>query len=173
MDTFLAEHGRVRLSIELVPSSCWYSNVRTVLTRWGTGIASAAKVYEAAGRRCEVCGGARGGVHPVECHEAWEYDDVGHVQRLARMTALCPACHEVKTSAGLESWAEDGRLGRIPRPVNGGDPHMLGDLIASRVGEGSGNERHQWRWRPAERSADGFIFNTLIDQMVGNANAGR
>jgi hypothetical protein len=34
--------------------------------------------------------------HPVECHEVWHYDDAAHIQRLERMIALCPACHEVK-----------------------------------------------------------------------------
>jgi len=53
------------------------------------------QVYEQADRRCEVCGG-RGSRHPVECHEVWEYDDASGVQRLVRMIALCPACHEVK-----------------------------------------------------------------------------
>ena len=53
------------------------------------------QVYELAGKRCEVCGG-RGSKHPVECHEVWEYDETARVQRLVRMVALCPACHEVK-----------------------------------------------------------------------------
>lgn len=53
------------------------------------------QVYERAGKCCEVCGG-RGSKHPVECHEVWEYDETARVQRLVRMVALCPACHEVK-----------------------------------------------------------------------------
>ena len=39
---------------------------------------------------------SRGNQHPVECHEFWGYDDTRHIQRLARLIALCPACHECK-----------------------------------------------------------------------------
>jgi hypothetical protein len=89
------EAGREpRLTIELVPRSCWFSNVRKqVPPREWDRIRS--QVYERAGRRCELCGG-RGSRHPVECHEVWEYDEAANVQRLVRMIALCPACHEVK-----------------------------------------------------------------------------
>ncbi len=45
--------------------------------------------------RCEICGG-RGGRHPVECHEIWNYDDARLVQKLDGLIALCPDCHEVK-----------------------------------------------------------------------------
>lgn len=83
-----------RLTIELVPRTCWFSNVRKqVSTQAWDRIRR--QVYERAGRRCEVCGG-RGSAHPVDCHEVWEYDDVASLQYLVRMVALCPACHEVK-----------------------------------------------------------------------------
>jgi cytochrome c2 len=52
-------------------------------------------VYKTAGYKCEICGG-QGRRHPVECHEVWHYDDKARVQKLERMIALCPACHEVK-----------------------------------------------------------------------------
>jgi hypothetical protein len=83
-----------RLTVELVPRTCWFSNVRDRVSRedWDR---MRSRVYEHAGRRCEVCGG-RGSKHPVECHEVWEYDEATAVQRLVRMIALCPACHEVK-----------------------------------------------------------------------------
>jgi hypothetical protein len=83
-----------RLTVELVPRSCWFTNVREQVSRkeWDR---MRSQVYEHAGRRCEVCGG-RGSKHPVECHEVWEYDETTCVQRLVRMIALCPACHEVK-----------------------------------------------------------------------------
>lgn len=59
-----------RLTIELVPKTCWFSNVRDRVSRqdWDR---IRSQVYEQADRRCEVCGG-RGSRHPVECHEVWE-----------------------------------------------------------------------------------------------------
>ncbi len=46
--------------------------------------------------------GGRGRRWPVECHEVWHYDDDRKIQRLERLAALCPDCHEVK-HAGLAS----------------------------------------------------------------------
>ncbi len=82
------------LTVELVPSSCWYANVRSNVSKdeWDK---IRRTVYRAANYQCEICGG-KGAKHPVECHEEWHYDDESHVQKLVRMIALCPACHEVK-----------------------------------------------------------------------------
>jgi hypothetical protein len=82
------------LTIELVPESCWFSNVRSEVTDedWEKLKQIA---FAKAGRRCEVCGG-RGPKWPVECHEIWHYDDVNHIQTLIGLIALCPSCHEVK-----------------------------------------------------------------------------
>lgn len=86
--------ARELLTVELIPRTSWFTNVRSHV--------SAAEwerlkriVSERAGRRCEICGG-RGPRWPVECHEVFSYDDERRVQRLERLVALCPACHEVK-----------------------------------------------------------------------------
>lgn len=83
-----------RLTVELVPRTCHYSNLRSELTRteWDR---LRRLCYHRAGYRCVVCGG-RGDRHPLECHEVWEYDDDRMVQTFAEVVALCPACHEVK-----------------------------------------------------------------------------
>jgi hypothetical protein len=96
------------LVIELVPASCWYSNVRSEVTssEW-----EACKRYVGvrSGYRCEICGG-RGQRWPIECHEVWEYDDERNVQRLVDLIALCPACHEVKHAGRAEAM---GRLDHV------------------------------------------------------------
>lgn len=84
----------MRLTIELVPTTCWYSNVRSNVSG-ATWDRLQAEVFKAAGYCCEICA-ARGETHPVECHEVWQYDDHKLVQRLDRMVSLCPRCHEVK-----------------------------------------------------------------------------
>jgi hypothetical protein len=83
-----------RLEVELVPEPCWWSNVRSIVDPpvWDR---LRRQTYRQAHYRCEICGG-RGPQHPVEAHEVWTYDDLRHVQRLERLIALCPACHEVK-----------------------------------------------------------------------------
>ena len=64
------EHtGANRLTIELVPQTCWFSNVRSEVSAadWDR---LRKLTSNAAGGRCEVCGG-RGPRWPVECHEIW------------------------------------------------------------------------------------------------------
>jgi hypothetical protein len=83
-----------RLTIELVPSTCWYSNVRSNVTAevWDR---LRRHTYAQADHRCEICG-SRGKEHPVECHEVWQYNNRSNLQKLIRLIALCPNCHEVK-----------------------------------------------------------------------------
>lgn len=82
------------LTVELVPSSCWFSNVRTVVSAadWDK---CKDFVRARSGSLCEVCGG-RGRRWPVECHEVWRYDLPTEVQHLDGLVALCPDCHGVK-----------------------------------------------------------------------------
>src|SRR5271154_3109709 len=84
----------MRLSIELVPATCWFSNVRSAVSKaqWDK---IRKQVYKAAEHVCQICGGV-GPRHPVECHEIWAYDDTNQIQKLVGMIALCPDCHQVK-----------------------------------------------------------------------------
>lgn len=84
----------MKLTIELVPSTSFYNNVRALLTQAQWDIVRK-QVYAQAWHLCQICGG-KGPKHPVEAHEIWEYDDKRHIQKLAGMIALCPACHQVK-----------------------------------------------------------------------------
>jgi len=84
----------LRLEIELVPSTCWCSNLRDHLS---TDEWEVVKKYtfKKANNVCEICSG-RGPKWPVECHEVWHYDDKTLTQTLVRTIALCPDCHQVK-----------------------------------------------------------------------------
>jgi 5-methylcytosine-specific restriction endonuclease McrA len=82
------------LTIELVPSTCWYSNLRSELTRAQWDKLRRAS-YKKANNRCEVCGG-HGPKWPVECHEIWDFNDAEKIQTLRGLISLCPRCHEVK-----------------------------------------------------------------------------
>jgi hypothetical protein len=94
MNDLLEKHSSMRLQIELVPNGCWYTNVRSNVSKKEWNIIRK-KVYQAAGYHCEICGG-KGNQHPVECHEVWEYNEFTGVQKLSFFQALCPLCHEVK-----------------------------------------------------------------------------
>jgi hypothetical protein len=94
LDAYLAQFTQARLTIELVPKTCWFSNLRNRVTPpiWDK---LRRETAQQAHHHCEICGG-QGPRWPVECHEIWYYDDDRYIQRLVGLTALCPACHEVK-----------------------------------------------------------------------------
>jgi hypothetical protein len=117
----------IRLTIELVPVTCWASNVRSCVSDrdWDT-IRRAS--YRAASNKCELCAG-RGPKHPVECHEVWTYDDKTLIQKLERMIALCPACHRVK-HIGLSELRGQGEesIDHLAK-VNGWDLSMANKYV--------------------------------------------
>jgi hypothetical protein len=130
------------LTVELVPSTCWYTNVRSNVPKavWDR---LRRRVAAEAGRRCEICGG-RGRRWPVECHEVWHYDDATRVQRLERLVVLCPACHEVK-HAGLAS--KRGRLDSVVRhlaAVNGWSAEDAELYLESAFETWATRSRHEW-----------------------------
>lgn len=90
----LADEGQMtgQLYIDLVPSTCWYSNVRSMVSPslWND---IRRIVYAQSNARCEICKG-RGPAHPVEAHERWAFNMSSKMQTLQRIEALCPACHE-------------------------------------------------------------------------------
>ena len=87
-----------KLTIELVPRTCWYSNVRSNVTKNEWDVIRK-KSYEHANHVCEICGdvGTNQGVrHNVECHEIWDYNDETKEQILLGLISLCPYCHKSK-----------------------------------------------------------------------------
>jgi hypothetical protein len=95
-----------RLAIELVPSTCWYSNMRKVLshTAWDK---LRKEVYAQYKHRCGICG--KNNVR-LECHEIWAYDDDTYMQTLMGFIALCPLCHHIKHIGLAGIMAQEGKL---------------------------------------------------------------
>jgi 5-methylcytosine-specific restriction endonuclease McrA len=88
----------MKLTIELVPQTAWYSNVRSNVTR-GEWDKIKKESYQKADHKCEVCGDVgtnQGFRHKIECHEIWDYNDETHKQTLTGMVSLCPRCHSTK-----------------------------------------------------------------------------
>lgn len=106
------------LTIELVPETAWWSNVRSNVTRaqWEKCKAYArAKTDRGNGLpTCYICGQNgidQGWRYPVEAHEIWEYDEDECKQTLVDIWPLCPMCHKVKhlgrtrNESSPEQWA--------------------------------------------------------------------
>lgn len=83
-----------KLTIELVPKTSWYTNVRSKVSKAEWDVIRK-RCYKEAGYKCEICNDV-GPKWPVECHEIWEYDDEKLTQTLKGLIALCPDCHKVK-----------------------------------------------------------------------------
>jgi hypothetical protein len=94
---------KLRLEIELVPSTSWYSNLRKYISNhdWDR---IRKKAYADANYKCEICG-EKGQLH---CHEKWNYDDEKRIQRLEGFEALCVNCHMIK-HAGFSMYTEEGK----------------------------------------------------------------
>ena len=96
----------LKLTIELVPSPCWQSNLRTSMTRahWDNLRKSAYAKYN---YRCGIC---QANNVQLNCHEIWHYDDANHIQKLAGFIALCPMCHHCKHIGHAGILASQGKL---------------------------------------------------------------
>lgn len=84
------------LFVDLVPSSCWFTNVRYCVTP-GDWERLRRMITRRAGMRCEACGAGedREAQRWLEAHERWVYDDAARVQHLERLICLCTDCHTV------------------------------------------------------------------------------
>jgi len=89
------------LFVDLVPSSCWFTNVRSCIAP-ADWTRLRRTVLERAGQVCEACGAGpdRDTGRWLEAHERWAYSersraDGGPVQTLRRIICLCTPCHRV------------------------------------------------------------------------------
>ncbi len=80
-----------KLDFELVPDGCWYSNLRSILSKkqWGFLRADA---KERSGGKCMICGKQ---TKYLDAHERWSYDEKSCVQKLEDIVAVCKDCHSV------------------------------------------------------------------------------
>lgn len=84
------------LFVDLVPDSCWFTNVRSCVSPkdWER---LRRMITQRAGMRCEACGATedRQAERWLEAHERWVYDSASCIQRLSRLICLCTECHRV------------------------------------------------------------------------------
>lgn len=82
------------LFVDLVPRSCWFTNVRSCVADadWER---LRRPILRRAAYRCEACSAGEDQIagRGLEVHERWHYDHDRGVQALRRLIALCPMCH--------------------------------------------------------------------------------
>lgn len=97
--------SELKLKIELVPQTSWYSNLRSNISDsdWDK---LRKQVYAQYQNVCGICGNQG----RLNCHEIWEYDDKKRTQKLKGFIALCDMCHHVKHIGYAGILAREGKL---------------------------------------------------------------
>ncbi len=141
------ENTKLNLSIELVPSTSWYSNVRALISRkdWDTiRFATYAKYNNICATH--NCGST---IKPLNCHEIWEYDDINHTQTLKGFIALCALCHHIKHLGYAHILADEGKLDMVKvmehfMGVNQCDIKFYASYSDKAFAQWEQRSKHQW-----------------------------
>ena len=81
----------IKLQFEIVPTACWYNNLRNVLSKRAWDFIRK-DAYSRANGKCMICNRS---VKRLEAHEKWEYVEETHTQKLVDVIAICHLCHSV------------------------------------------------------------------------------
>jgi hypothetical protein len=136
-----------KLTIELIPKTCFYSNVRTLLPNkyWDQ---LRKESYELASHKCEICGDTgknQGYRHNVECHEIWEYDDKKRIQKLIGLISLCPKCHQVKHFGRTSAIGKQAEAFKHLEKVNKWNHKDCVDHLAESMTEWLERSKYKWK----------------------------
>ena len=133
-----------KLNFELVPDSCWYSNLRTLLRPSAWDVLRK-KAYAKNGGKCAICGAKP---KRLEAHEQWIYDEENAIQRLGNIIAVCHSCHQVIHIGYTQLKGEEERAIKHFMKVNGCT------YAEYRKALGKANEDHARRNRVPEWKLD-------------------
>ncbi len=146
--------GGRSLFVDLIPRTCWFTNVRSAVVRedWDR---LRKRVYARAEFRCEVCG-KQG---RLEAHERWQYDHSPHTQTLRRLIALCGDCHTA-THFGLAQirGLEDVALAHLQR-VNHWSEHQARTHVESSFALWTQRNAFTWTLDLSLITSAGFRIN--------------
>ncbi|OBS10267.1 type IV secretion system DNA-binding domain-containing protein [Acidihalobacter prosperus] len=130
------------LSLELIPATCAGENLRHILTadQWQR---LQKRTAAEAGGVCEICGGV-GDKWPVETHEVWSYDDQAKVQKLERLQALCPSCHQAKHLGHAAQKGQEQEAMKRLAELNQWDAETARKYIDQEMKICRERSRHKW-----------------------------
>jgi Domain of unknown function (DUF5710) len=133
------------LFVDLVPSTCWFTNVRSCVDE-GQWDALRSMVYRRAGHRCEACGAPRGTDRQrLEAHERWQYDENTYTQTLRRLIALCWSCHRATHFGFAEVTGTAAEATAHLRAVNGWSAGEADAHIDRAFAIWEKRSTHEWR----------------------------
>lgn len=136
-----------KLTVELVPKTCFFSNVRSTVSSSEWDLIRFIS-YKHANNKCEICGATglkQGYKHRVECHEIWEYDETNKVQILAGLISLCPLCHQVKHIGRSFAIGRQIEVFEHLMKVNKWNHRQVVDHVADAFMIYKERSKHQWK----------------------------
>lgn len=137
------------LFVDLVPSSCWLTNVRSAVSP-GDWERLRKMVYRRAGHRCEACGA---GKNPdarrwLEAHERWRYlreTTSGRlIQKLTRIVCLCTPCHQTTHFGHAQIIGQEQDCLEHLCHVNDWTPAQAWEHIDAAFGRWQRRSEHLW-----------------------------
>lgn len=137
---------KAKLTIEMIPKTCWASNVRSTVsaTEWD-------KIrfisYAFAKNKCQICkntGKKQGYRHDLECHEIWDYDEVNKIQKLTGLISLCPLCHFTTHFGRATAMKRQALAMKQLELVNGWDHKDIVTYLAKVYEEYKERSKYQW-----------------------------
>ena len=134
----------MKLNFELVPDGCWYSNLRSILSKSDWEIIKTL-VRKKADGKCSICGAKAKVLH---AHEVWSYDEKNAVQKLEKVIAVCPDCHSVIHIGFTQLKGDEKRAEKHFMKVNGCS------YTEYRQALGKANEEHKRRNQVSEWTLD-------------------
>lgn len=147
IDTFPGEDrsfGAVpRLALDLIPSTCWFTNVRSCVTRddWKR---IAMGVKHRAGKVCELCGTKPDPAQKLylDAHERFEY--VEGVQRLVRLVCACTKCHLALHYGHARATGREDEAREWLAHVNGWDKAAVDAAVDAAFAVWAQRSRQEW-----------------------------
>ena len=133
-----------KLNFELVPDSCWYSNLRTILSKAQWDFIKADAKNRAQGK-CMICGKK---TTRLEAHEKWSYDEKSCTQKLEDVLSICHDCHSVIHIGRTQLKGDEERAEKHFMVVNGCS------YAEYRKALGKANEDHKRRNQISEWKLD-------------------
>lgn len=145
---------KYKLNFELVPDGCWYSNLRSILSKrqWDFLRADA---KERSGGKCMICGKK---TERLDAHEVWSYDQDNAVQKLEDIIAVCKDCHSVIHIGYTQLKGNEERAEKHFMAVNGCS------YAEYRKALGEANELHQKRNQIPEWKLDLTYLKKYVNE---------
>jgi len=132
-----------RLAVDLIPTTCWHTNVRSCVEHDDWKLISLG-VKLRAGRKCELCGtpaNREQNIH-LEAHERFDY--AHGVQVLKRLVCACNRCHHAIHYGRAEALNEEQVAREHLRHVNDWDDATLDQHLQDANALWKLRSIHQW-----------------------------